>query len=68
MKKVAILLLLVLVLSLSLTYTSVCFALYTNLKSDTYWEVVNKNGVQTYLLENTEYKEFNELISEYDIL
>ncbi len=57
MKKVAVLLLLVLILSLSLTYTSVCFAWYTNLKSDTYWEVVSKNGVQTYLLENTVYKE-----------
>ncbi len=57
MKKVTILLLLVLILALSLTYTSVCFAAYTNLKADTYWEVVSKNGVQTYLLINTEYKE-----------
>ena len=57
MKKVAVLLLLVLILSLSLTYTSVCFAWYTDLHKDTYWEVVNKNGIQTYLLENTEYKE-----------
>ena len=56
MKKVAILLLLVLILSLSLTYTSVCFAWYTDFKADTFWEVADKNGVQTYLLENTEFK------------
>lgn len=57
MKKAGICLILILIISLSLTYTSVCFAASVITPGDVYHEVIAKDGLQTYILEDTTYKE-----------
>ncbi len=58
MKKVTLLLVLILLLSVCLTSTGICYAwTYGVSVTDTYYEVIDKGGLQTYALVDTEYVE-----------
>ena len=55
MKKIGIILALILTLTICLTFTSVCYAWYIVAPSDSYYEVTDTSGLQTYVYDGANY-------------